>query len=221
MENTIDKVSYKTPYIYKYKLGINAERNSEGKYIVWHRGERKTIEADSVQFFGDLYEGPISKQTFREITRGTKGIVDIEGVFVEDGQKDLCLTYFEWFSRYIENHDLQHSNPVLATTTKHFKYHFISSNADDEEMEFSSKFVFNFKFTDRVVEVPFVRIRAHKDLIYKIALDSFTRYMMYGKDFLDIAKILTGNAVLNWQEPKEQQYTLKDIIEKEHGPKGK
>ena len=135
--------------------------------------------------------------------------------------KELCLAWLEWFKDYIPRHDLIHSNPVLATTTKHFEYSFTPTSDDNDEIDFSSKFVFKFKHVDKVVEVPFVRVRADIDIIYSVSLETFTRYMMYGKDFLDIGKILTGNAVLNWQEPKEQQYTLRDIIEKEHGPKNK
>lgn len=130
----------------------------------------------------------------------------------------LCVKWLDWFKDYIARHDSYVTNPVTAVINKSFEYSFVPTS-NEGEMEFNSKFIFTFKFVDKVVEVTFTRVRAPKDIIYSTALDSFTRYMMYGKDFMDIGKILTGNAVLNWQAPVEEQHTLKDIIKEVHGPK--
>jgi hypothetical protein len=138
------------------------------------------------------------------------------------------MSWLEWFKHWVANHDLLHSNNVLATTTKEFVYQF---REIDTEIEFDCYFLFMFKADlndpdrkyKRVVRVPYMKYRYSKDedefLVQDRILHLLTKYIVYGKDFMNVAKILTGDATLNWQDPVEEQKTLKDIIDEEIRPK--
>jgi len=137
----------------------------------------------------------------------------------EPKNKYLCIKWLEWFKDFVAaHHVLTISNEVLANTTREFEYDFLTVQGDTGEMGFDSRFVFKFKGNDRVVTVPFVRIRsAEISTFYDTVLSTLTRYIIYGKEFMGVANILCGNAVINWQAPKGEQYTLKDLIK--HGDK--
>lgn len=80
--------TYKTPYIYGFSLGKDAEVTTDGKYVVYYLGERKEIENKNVEFVGGWDEhGNPKKLTISEFgvaIAGTKGINLIKGEF-------LCL----------------------------------------------------------------------------------------------------------------------------------
>ena len=134
--------------------------------------------------------------------------------------KDLCLSWLEWFKEFVSNHDIVHSSLVLATTNKEYIYHIYTTH---DEIVFESKFVFTYKANKKkTISIPHLVLKYtldQEEYMYKQILERIVRQMIYGKDFASIANILTGNAVINWQSNKEDQYTLKDILEKEYGPK--
>ena len=86
----------KTPYKYRYTLGSDAERTPDGKRVIYHRGERMEIEPSSVEFHSDLSNPePMTRAEFDEVTKGTKGIVEVIGVFKEDILDTFSLSEHE------------------------------------------------------------------------------------------------------------------------------
>ena len=83
----------KTPYKYRYTLGSDAERTPDGKRVVYHRGERMEIEPSSVEFWGDLSNPePMTRAEFDEVTKGTKGIIEVYGTFADDVKDNKYYT---------------------------------------------------------------------------------------------------------------------------------
>jgi hypothetical protein len=75
---------YTVPYKYRYSLSKDTERTTDGKYVVYHRGERKEIETNSVEFYGNITSELLTRAEFNELVKGTKGIVNIVGKFKDE-----------------------------------------------------------------------------------------------------------------------------------------
>ena len=137
--------------------------------------------------------------------------------------KELCLAWLEWFKVWVETHDKVYSSGVLATTTKTFDYNIWEC---DNIIRLTSGIRFKIVDSDKEVYVPYINktyIITDKgdDYFYKDVLGSFTRTIVYGKDFMSLSNIMRGNSDLNWKyahgDPNQyKRKTLKDVINEVH-----